>query len=176
MGLICGIVFLWRRVWIFSGFGGGAEALELVEGAIKRTLDAGFVTGKTFDVAVVVGEGAGERVEGRIGVVVAELRYADVEQAGFEGAETAQTPGGHGHLFDEQRFGGAGGLVFVEEGVAELAEFFGIFVREDGGLGGQAVAEGVVGDGGASVGGAGAGGKLGVAAVGVKLTFGNHTG
>ena len=101
MGLICEIVVKRRRVWIFSGFGCGAEALEFVEGAVERSLDAGFVAGKTFDVAVVVGEGAGEGVEGRIGVVVAELRYADVEQAGFEGAEATQTPGGHGHLFDE---------------------------------------------------------------------------
>jgi len=104
MGLICGIVFGWRRVWIFSGFGGGAEALEFVEGSIKRTLDAGFVTGKGFDGAgsgIVVNKGAGAGVERRVGVVVTELGDADVEKAGFEGAEAAETPGGHGHLFDE---------------------------------------------------------------------------
>ena len=66
--------------------------------------------------------------------------------------------------------------MLVEKGVAEFAEFFGVFVGEDGGLGGEAVAEGVERDGGASVGGAGAGGELRVAAVGVELTFGNHTG
>ena len=101
MGLICGVVFLRRRVWIFSRFGGGAEALEFVEGAVERSLNAGFVTGKTFDVAVVVGEGAGEGVERGIGVVVAELGDADIEQAGFKSAEAAEAPGGHGHLLDE---------------------------------------------------------------------------
>jgi len=101
MGLICGIVFGWRRVWIFSGFGGGAEALQFVQGSVEGALDAGFVTGKSFDVAVVVGEGAGEGVERGIGVVVTELRDADVEQAGFERAEAAQAPRGHGHLLDE---------------------------------------------------------------------------
>ena len=66
--------------------------------------------------------------------------------------------------------------MLVEKGVAEFAEFFGVFAGEDGGLGGQAVAESVVGDGGATFGGARAGGELRVAAVGIELAFGNHTG
>ena len=104
MGLICGIVFGGRWVWIFSGFGGGAEALQFVEGAVEGALDAGFVAPNGFDGAGagrVVDEGAGEGVERRVGVVVTELRDADIEQAGFKSAEAAEAPGGHGHLLDE---------------------------------------------------------------------------
>jgi hypothetical protein len=139
MGLIFEIVFgrgrAGRRV---------TEALEFVEGPVEGALDAGFVARKGFNRAGaggVVGEGAGPGVEGV--VVVGELRHADGEQAGFEGAEAAEAPGGHGHLLDEQGFGGAGGVVFVEESVAKFLEFLRIFVGQDGGLGGESVTESV---------------------------------
>jgi len=143
MGLIFEIVFGRRR---FRKGRRGAEALEFVEGAVEGALDAGFVAGEGFNGAGaggVVGEGACKGIKGRGVFVAGELRHADGEQAGFEGAHAAEAPGGHGHLLDEQGFGGAGGLMFVEKGVAELPEFFGIFVGEDRGLGGESMAKGV---------------------------------
>lgn len=178
MGLLGEIVFGLRRVGADGGIGkgrGGAEAIEFVERAVEGALDAGLVARKVFygaGAGGVVGEGAGAGIE--VVVVGVELRHADIEEAGFEGAEAAQSPGGHGHLLDEQGFAGADGLVFGKEGVADFAEFLGILVGEDGGLSGESVAKGVVGDGGATFGRARAGAALGVAAIGVELSLGKH--
>jgi len=46
------------------------------------------------------------------------LRHAESEQAGFQGAHAAQAPCGHGHLLNEQSFGWAVGLVFIEKSIA----------------------------------------------------------
>ena len=146
-----------------------------MKGPIECALDAGFVARKGFDGAgtgSVVGESAGARVETVF--VVGELGHAEIEQTGFKRPHAAQTPGGHGHLLDEQGFGGTGGLVFGEKGIEQFPEFVGIFVGKDGGLGGESVAEGVERDGGATFGSARAGGVLGVATIGVELTLGRH--
>ena len=102
------------------------------------------------------------------------MRHTETEQTGFEGAHAAQAPGGHGHLLDEQGFGRSGGLVFGEKSVEQFLELFRVFVGEDGGLGGEAVAERVEADGGAAFGSARAGGELGVATISVDLALGGH--
>ena len=181
LALICRTSFARGRV--FPGGGGirrrgrGPETLKLVEGAVERALDAGFVAREGFDGAGaggVVGEGAGARIEFGKLFVAGQLRDTNAEQSGFERAHAAKTPGGDGHLLDEQGFGGSGGAMFVEKGIAELAEFLGVLVGQNGGLGGEAVAQGIMGDGGAAFGSARAGGKPGVAAISVELTFGKH--
>jgi hypothetical protein len=148
-----------------------------VERAIERTLDAGFVARKGFDgtgPGSVVGEGARAGIKiGRL-FVPGQLRHTDTEQTGFEGAHAAQAPGGHGHLLDEQGFGGSGGLVFGEKGVEQLLKLFRVFVGEDGGFGGEAVAERVEADGGATFRSSRAGRELGVATIGVELALGEH--
>ena len=148
-----------------------------MEGAVEGALDAGFVAREAFDSAGaggVIGEGAGAGIEGRQAFVARELRDTETEQSGFERAQAAEAPRGHGHLLDEQGFGGPGGLVFREKGVEQLLELFGILIREDSGLGGEPVAQGVEADGGASFRGTRAGAELGVAAIGVDLTLGRH--
>ena len=117
-------------------------------------------------------EGARTGVESVL--VAGQLRHADIEQTGFEGAHAAEAPGGHAHLFDEQGFGGSGGLVFGEEGVKQLLELFGILIREDSGLGGESVAKRVEADGGASFRSSRASAELGVATIGVDLALGRH--
>jgi len=54
-------------------------------------------------------------------------------------------------LLDEQGFGGAGGLVFVEKCVKELLELAGILAGENAGFGGESVAKRVEADGGATL-------------------------
>ena len=148
MGLIFGIVFGRGGVLVDRGGLGkrrrGAEVFELVEGAVEGPLDAGFVAREGFDGAGaggVVGEGAGAGVE--TFDIVAELGDAVLEQACFERAQAAEAPGGHGHLLDEQDFSGACGLVFGEKRVEQFLKFVGILAGEDGGLGSEAVAQGV---------------------------------
>ncbi len=102
------------------------------------------------------------------------MRHSDLEQTGFESAHAAQSPGSHGHLFDEQVFGGSGGLVFGEKGIEQFLKLVRAFIGEDSGLCGEAVAERVEADGGASFGSARAGAELGVATIGVDLTLGEH--
>ena len=180
MALICAIVLGRQVVFGDGGLGerrGGTEAFEFVERSVEGALDAGFIAREAFDGAGtggVVGESARTGVEGGGIFVAGELRHAEAEQAGFKGAHAAQAPGGHGHLLDEKGFRGSGGLVFGEEGVEQFLEFRGIFVGEDGGLGGEAVAEGVERDGGATFRSARAGGELGIATIGVKLALGRH--
>jgi hypothetical protein len=65
------------------------------------------------------------------------------EEIGFQKRDAAEAPGGVGEFLDEMSFGGCGGLVFVQELAAVLLVGGGIFRRQDGGLGGQAVADGV---------------------------------
>jgi len=64
--------------------------------------------------------------------------------------------------------------VLVVERLEELAQFVLIFAREQEGLGGEPVLEGVEADGGASFGGLGAGAAEGIAAIGVDLFLGCH--
>jgi len=103
MGLIGGIVFGRRRILIGWGIGrGGSQILQLVESTVERPLDAGFVAGERVDGAGTGGVvGVGTRTGIEVILVTGELRHAESEKARFDGTEAAQTPGGHGHLFDE---------------------------------------------------------------------------
>jgi len=87
------------------------------------------------------------------------------DEAGFEERDAAEAPGGIGELVDKVRFGGIGGLVFVEELAAVGFEGGGVFGGEDGRGGGKAVTEGVAGGAEFAFRGAGAGGVLGVQTV-----------
>ena len=184
LGLFCEI---FRRRGRRIRFGGkigrflrirrGAEALELMERAVKRALDAGFVAEQVFDgagAAGVVEEGHGAAAVGlEAGEVLlharGEIGHAEIEQAGFDAAEAGEAPGGHDHLVDQKIFGWGGGLVLGAECFGELVEILLIFIFENGGLGGEAVAQGVEADGGEAFGSARAGAQLSVAAVGDDL-------
>jgi hypothetical protein len=169
-----------RRVGVVAG---SLEALEFVEGAVEGALDAGFVAGEGVEDA---GGGTGVPVEdaGQFLVVVEasvlgfgvrfKVDEAKFEEAGFEAAATDEAPLGHDDLVDEGGFERSGGLELVEEGVAEFVESLIVFAYDDGGLGSEAVFEGIEADGGLAFGGFGAGAVLGIAAVGVDLFFGGH--
>jgi hypothetical protein len=82
------------------------------------------------------------------------------EDVGFKERDAVETPGSVGDFCDELRFGGSGGLVFVEEAAAMGVIGGGIFGGEDGGSGGEAVAQGVEGGTLLAGWGAGTGGVL----------------
>ena len=84
---------------------------------------------------------------------------------GFEERDAIEAPGGVGELLDELRFGGSGGLIFIEEAAAMGVVGGLVFRGEDGGSGGQAVAQGVERGTLFAGWGAGAGGMLAVGAV-----------
>jgi len=170
------------RSRIFSGRVGGLEALEFFQRFIKGPFDARLVAKEVFDGARVLGvlaEDEGQALLfGQAGVLAlefgAEVAEAEVEQAGLDAAQAGETPGGHDHLLDEEIFGGSGGVMLGFEGFEQLAELLVIFGGEDGGLGGEAVAEGIEADGGAAFWSSGSRGELGVPAVGVDLFLGGH--
>ncbi len=58
------------------------------------------------------------------------------EHIGFEERDTVEAPGSVGELLDELRFGGSGGLVFVEEAAAMVFKGGPVFGGEDRGSGG----------------------------------------
>ena len=93
------------------------------------------------------------------------------EQLGFEEWDAVEAPGGGGDFVDELSFCGCGGGVLVEKLLDVALVGFGVFVRQDGGLGGETVAQGVAG--GTLLAGFGArtGGVLGVGAVGGGAPF-----
>ena len=88
------------------------------------------------------------------------------EHFGFEQRDAVEAPGSVDELLDELRFGWGGGLIFVEELAAMFLIGGWVFGGEDGGRGGQAVAEGVLRGTLLSGCGARTGGMLGVGAVG----------
>ncbi len=96
---------------------------------------------------------------------------AEIEQARFHGAAAAQAPGGLDQLVDQVQFDGGRRLKLVLVGVQEFVEVVAVLQGDDSVLGGEAVAEGVEADGGASLGGFGTVAEAAVAAVGLELTF-----
>jgi hypothetical protein len=96
---------------------------------------------------------------------VRSRRSRSTRSGGFEEWDSIQAPGGVGELLNELRFGGSGGLVFVEEAAAMGVEGGLVFGGEDGGSGRQAVAQGVERRTLLAGWGTGTGGVLGVAAV-----------
>jgi len=171
-----------RRSRIFSGRVGGLEALEFFQRFIKGSFDARLVAKEVFDGARVLGVLAEDKSQalffGQAGVLAlefgAEVAEAEVEQAGLDAAQAGEAPGGHDHLLDEEIFGGSGGVMLGFEGFEQFAELLVIFGGKDGGLGGEAMAEGIEANGGAAFGCARAGAQLSVAAVGVDLLLGRH--
>jgi len=99
-------------------FGGGLEALQLVEGAVEGALDAGFVAAQeskgvgAADVAQV--EKSETSARGHVLVLRLELPGvivgAELEDAAFDEAEAFETPGGHDNALDEKGLDGADGL------------------------------------------------------------------
>jgi hypothetical protein len=89
-------------------------------------------------------------------------------------AQARKAPGGHDHLLDEEILGGTGGLVLGLESLERFVEVLLILAGEDGGFGGETVAQGVEADGGAAFGSLGAGAQLGVPAIGVNLLLRGH--
>jgi len=97
-------------------------AVELLEGAIKGSFDAGFLTRKSFER---VGAGAlpavgGDDQIGRVGellfpfpLVSLNLEDALRVDGAFEDARAAEAPGGNDHLVDQERFVVIGGGVLV---------------------------------------------------------------
>jgi hypothetical protein len=136
-----------------EGVGGGDAALEVVEGAVAFVV--GLAHGTVFF-------GLPETVD-FVG-----------EELGVDAGEAALEPFGADHGVD----GGAGcggggpigGVIFVDEGIEELAPLGGEYV----GIGVDSGFEGVEGGTGFAGGGGGAGGVLGVAAVGLGLFLRGH--
>ena len=125
--------------------GVGAAGLELGEvpvGALVEVGVGGFVLaegGHELAIQLVVGEGLHGRLGGRGG----EGGDANVAGGGFEADNAAETPFGHGHLFDAQELGVGGRTEIVEQRNVQSLELILIFVEEDGGFGGESVGEGV---------------------------------
>jgi len=160
----------------------GLEALEFMEGAVEGALCPSLIAGEVGDdvgLGGVTAKGKGVAAVGREGVVVVahhliQVQQLHLEEAGFHGAAAAEAPGGHGELFEEDIPGGAGGLVLGAEFGAEPIEAAFVFAGQGGGLGGEAVTEGIGGDLALALGGFGAGAFLGVPAVGIDLFLSSH--
>jgi len=161
---------------------GGLDALQVVEGAVEGALVAGFVArqgGESVRATAIVLKYIGETVVGgEVAVVVVDIfgvvDQAQLEEAGFHGADAGEAPGGHDDLVDQEGFQGAGGLKLFLEGGLELVELLAVLDGNDGALGGEAVLGGVAAGGGLALGGFGAGGLEGVAAIGFDLFLGCH--
>ena len=128
---------------------GGLDFAEGVEGALE-------LARKALALDAEIGE---QRNQG-LGVGVFG------EQPGFEQRDAIEAPGGVGDFRDELRFGGRGGLVLVAKAAAMGFVGGRVLGGEDGGGGGEAVAQGVERGTLLAGWGARAGGALGVGAVG----------
>ena len=108
-----------------------------------------------------------------------EARYqpffeAKVPDVGFDGGEAAEEPGVADDGGDERLFFRCGGVEAVEVGIADGFEGGDVFADEEGGLGEDAVLEGVEAGDGLAFGGAGSGRFECVEAVGLDLFDGCH--
>jgi hypothetical protein len=186
--LVFGGVLVWVGGVVVGVVGAGVGFAVFLEGAEvfvavgEGALEVGFVAleaGEGVGAVILVnetegelfggGEGVGGLGVGGVGVVGLEL----VEDFGFGGGETAETPGELDDSFGEHGFGGGFGLEGVlhflaEHGVGEL-----VFGGEDG-VAAQAVFAGVLGGDGFAVGRFWPGGFESVLTVGEKLFFGAH--
>jgi len=123
--------------------------------------------------------GVGVFGEGLLGVVALEVKVVDdllkedFLQANFDLLGSQDTPSVGGELGDEEGLvGGLRGEV-VEEALFEGFEFGGVFEREDGEFGGEAMLDGVQTGVGFAGGGAGAGGFFGILLTCLALGFGD---
>ena len=67
-----------------------------------------------------------------------------VEQLGFEEWDAVEAPSGVGDFVDELSLGLGGGLVLIEKLLDVALVGVGVLTGQDGGAGGEAVAEGVL--------------------------------
>ena len=93
------------------------------------------------------------------------------EQLGFEERDAVEAPGGVGHFVDQLSLGGIGGLAVIEKLLDVALVGFGVLGGQDGGAGGEAVAESVLRRALFAGFGARAGGVGGVGAVGGGARF-----
>src|SRR5579864_8447620 len=144
----------------------GLDMAEGVEGLVVLAMEAIAVAAEIGEGALLGAEGFGD---GEGGV---EVGNVDVDAAGgrgslegeqviLDGGNAAESPGGVGKFLDQDVFGGAFGLEFVEE-VLDVALVGGeILGGEEGGGGGESMGDGVVGGMGFAGVGAAAGGVQG---------------
>ena len=112
----------------------GLELGEVPVGAPVEVGVGGFVLaegGHELAIQLVVGEGLHGRLGGRGG----DSGDANVAGGGFDADNAAETPLGHGHLFDAQELGVGGRTEIVEQRNEQALELILIFVEEAGGFG-----------------------------------------
>ena len=140
------------------------EEIELSCGAIVGSGEGGFVADEEVQGAAAVGEVAeGEGYTVLVfdsfelpGKTDAGLLHFVFEHAGFDRADAAEAPAGDGEGLNELGFDGVGGVIAVEVGVEEGLEVLFGFGGEGREVGGESVAEGVLGGFGFAFGGFGA--------------------
>ena len=94
----------------------------------------------------------------------------EVKRPVFQAGNAEDGVLGEGDARDGEEFLGIGGLVELDEGVAEVGDVIGVLGTEDGVRGGgEAVFAGVLSGTGFAIGGARAGGISGVGAIGCEL-------
>ncbi|MBZ5607469.1 MAG: hypothetical protein LAP38_04365 [Acidobacteriia bacterium] len=140
------------------------DLAEMVESFLELAGEALALDGEVIDEAMGVDDVEGHFLINDSGWFVGRIGGA-VQDVGFEQRDAVEAPGGIGQLVDELGFGVSCRLVFVKEGAAVGFVDGGVFRRQDGGCGGEAVAEGVQRRALLAGFGAGAGGVLGVGAV-----------
>lgn len=113
---------------------------------------AALIAIDVFETAVAGGALEGERLEGAGvdllefgGVIVEGARHFEVEDFLLVTLDAAQTPAGVDDVFDQVGLQGVGGQAEVEVSLAELVVLLVRFGGEHRTLGGDAVAEGVLG-------------------------------
>ena len=122
------------EVALFLGAAAGLDGAELIERLVELAREAVAVEAESGEGAMEVDDVARQRVMAVCG--------AD-EKVGFEQRDAIEAPGGVGQFADEMDFGGGFGLVFVVELAAVELVGGGVLGGQDGGLGGEAVSEGV---------------------------------
>jgi len=159
------------------------QAFELMEGAVVGAIPADAVAGEGFEDGGVdldvLAEGVAEGPLLAVGEVfsdgIAGVDEVELEGLGFGELDAAELPDGEDDAGGEFELDGAAGGEVVEEIAVEGFEIgVGFDAFEDGGVGVEAVFEGVGADGGLAGAGGGAGGSFGVAAVGRELGMGWH--
>jgi hypothetical protein len=148
-----GLGFVLSLGFAFGLRTGGPKNVQLLEGAVERTIEVALVTGQQGEALSAISHFlkdpsqaifAGHLIELIVDIFSAAHQLIG-EQAGFDGPDAAQAPAGDGHGLDQIHLDIAGGLklpdVCIEQ---ELKLFLGFGGKHDG-LGGKAVAEAVAG-------------------------------
>jgi hypothetical protein len=158
------------------------EALELVEGAVKRALNSALMAGEGGEregvrqlAAQAIGQALGL---GEVAVAVLDIRLViedfEIAEAALEVAGALEAPGVDDELAEDELLERAGGREVAEEGFGEVLELCFVLAEEDEVGGREAVFEGVEADGGLAGGRAGPGAFAGIAPIGGDLTCSCH--